>query len=321
MTPAQPAPLPPIEVAPRDLEPYRKGNTGVDYVFELDSGRPGPTAMVVGLTHGNEFPGMTAVTLLLDRAVQPLRGRLILALANVEAYSRFDPANPALSRFVDRDLNRVWRDDILSEDRTSHEAQRARELAPFVRRADALFDIHTTFHDVVPMLCYTALDKNVALARRLGHPHAHVVSAGGRHQGGLLIEYGRFSDATAPAAAVVIECGQHFARRSGAVGVDAALRFLTDLGLIAPETLAEHRLPTPPGAPVIHEIVEVLIVGSDACRFARPFKGFEVLAKGELIAQDGPQEVRAPFDGCVIIMPKPILTRDREMVTLGRLVA
>ena len=50
----------PIEIQPPDIAPYRAGNTGVDYVHVLDSGRPGPTAMVQALTHGNEMCGAIA---------------------------------------------------------------------------------------------------------------------------------------------------------------------------------------------------------------------------------------------------------------------
>ena len=45
----------PVEVQPPDIAKYRQGNTAVDYVHVLDSGRAGPTVMVQALTHGNEF--------------------------------------------------------------------------------------------------------------------------------------------------------------------------------------------------------------------------------------------------------------------------
>ena len=47
--------LPPIEVLPRDLSAWEAGNTGTPFVHRFESGVAGPTAMVVGLTHGNEF--------------------------------------------------------------------------------------------------------------------------------------------------------------------------------------------------------------------------------------------------------------------------
>ena len=53
-------------------------------------------------------------------------------------------------------------------------------------------------------------------------------------------------------------------------------------------------------------------------RFVRPLIGFETFAKGELIATDGADEIRAPCDDCTILMParRPIV--GREAVYLAR---
>jgi predicted deacylase len=53
-------------LGPRDLTPYRAGNTRIPYVHRFESGRPGPHVVVNALTHGNEFCGMVAATHLLD---------------------------------------------------------------------------------------------------------------------------------------------------------------------------------------------------------------------------------------------------------------
>ena len=84
-------PLPPIEIQPRDLQPYRRGNTGIDYVHRFESGKPGPHVMVNALTHGNEFCGMVAATHLLDTGVRPKIGTLTVSFANVAAYQSFHP--------------------------------------------------------------------------------------------------------------------------------------------------------------------------------------------------------------------------------------
>ena len=97
----------PIEVQPPDIGRYRNGNTGIDFVHILDSGRPGPTAMVQALTHGNEVCGAMALDFLFESGLRPDTGKLILAFANVEAYARFDLENPDASRCVDEDYNRV----------------------------------------------------------------------------------------------------------------------------------------------------------------------------------------------------------------------
>src|SRR6185312_6237401 len=97
-----------IELTPPDLAPYAAGNTGIPYVTSFDSLRPGPHVLVNALTHGNEICGAIVLDRLLRDAVRPAAGRLTLSFANVAAYRRFDPANPAASRFVDEDFNRLW---------------------------------------------------------------------------------------------------------------------------------------------------------------------------------------------------------------------
>ena len=108
----------PIDIAPPDLAPYRAGNTGVEYVHVLDSGKPGPRVMVQALTHGNEFCGAIALDDLLKQGIRPAQGTLTLAFANVAAYDRFDFDNPNRSRFVDEDYNRVWADEVLNGPRS-----------------------------------------------------------------------------------------------------------------------------------------------------------------------------------------------------------
>ncbi|MGH7125618.1 MAG: succinylglutamate desuccinylase, partial [Stellaceae bacterium] len=90
----------PVELTPPDIEPYRKGNTGIDYVTTLDSGKPGPHVAVVALTHGNEICGAIVLDTLLKAGIRPRQGRLTLAFNNVEAYDDFDPRMPIASRYV-----------------------------------------------------------------------------------------------------------------------------------------------------------------------------------------------------------------------------
>ena len=118
----------PIELIPPDIEPWRHSASGVDFVHVFDSGVAGPTVMVQALTHGNELCGAIALDALMREGFGPLHGRLILSFANVEAFARFDPADPSKSRCIDEDLNRVWSDEQLFGPRDSLELRRARAL-------------------------------------------------------------------------------------------------------------------------------------------------------------------------------------------------
>ena len=55
----------PVELRAPDIESYRKGNTGVEFVTTFDSGKPGPHVMINAVTHGNEICGAIALDALL----------------------------------------------------------------------------------------------------------------------------------------------------------------------------------------------------------------------------------------------------------------
>src|SRR3546814_10408786 len=81
---------------------------------------------------------MITVTHLLDQGIRPLRGKLTLSFANVEADRRFDAATPFDSRFVERDSNRLWDAATLDGPDQTADARRARALRPIYAEADAL---------------------------------------------------------------------------------------------------------------------------------------------------------------------------------------
>lgn len=312
----QTATLPPIELLPRDIAGWRHGNRGVDYVHTFDSGRPGPHVIVNALTHGNEFCGMVAVTDLLERGIRPLRGKLTLVFANVDAYHRFDALQPFESRFVERDFNRLWDADTLEGPDQTVDVQRARALRHIYAEADALLDIHSTSYAVPPMLIHEPHDKVMPLARHLHSPLHHVLLPGVKHPGRPLLQYGAFGDPAATPVALVVECGQHFARTSGDIAIATTMRFLDFHGMI-PADLAAQYAPDP-GTPRRYEVTDVLVAKNEDFRFSQPFIGFEDLPGGTLIATDGDEEIRAPAAGCTLIMPARRILKGRDAVSLAR---
>jgi predicted deacylase len=307
-----PSSVSPFEVLPRDLSAYRQGNTGIDYVHRFESGRPGPHVLINALTHGNEFCGMVAATHLLDTGVRPLVGTLTVSFANVEAYETFDPTQPFESRQIVHNLNRVWSNEWLDGLEDSPELRRARVMRPVVAQADHLLDIHSTSQDVAPFWVYPAFARNSAAALAIGTPAVHLVMPGGLGSGTPVIQHDHFGETSGRGAAMVVECGQHFLRASGDVAIDVARRFLAHFGLIAQETTVAHE------AARRFELLQTYVIKTPDFAFTRPCVGFEVFAKDELIATDGPDEVRAPCDDCTILMPARVSVVGREGVYLSR---
>jgi predicted deacylase len=309
----------PIEIAPPDLSRYREGNTGVDHVHTLDSGKPGPGVMVQALTHGNEFSGAIALDYLFRQEVRPARGRLTLAFANVAAFARFDPANPSPSRYIDEDYNRVWADEVLDGPRDSAELRRARELRPFVDTAEYLLDLHSMSEACRPIMVCGKSEKSVALSRRMGVPADLLLDTG--HPAGLrMIERGAFNDPQSPRTAILIESGQHWEKSAVDIAIDTTLRFLMVTGAVD-EGWAKSRLRLqPPAVQRLVRVTQAVVAKSASFRFARPWKGLEVVPKaGTLLANDGDTEWRTPYDDCVLVMPGTTnLKPGNTTVRLGR---
>ncbi|WP_310385554.1 succinylglutamate desuccinylase/aspartoacylase domain-containing protein [Roseateles sp.] len=314
---------PSIELKAPGIGPYRISASGVDHVHVFDSGRPGPVVMVQALTHGNELCGAIALDWLfkqgLGRTLRPLHGELIISFANVEAYSRFDAADPNASRCVDEDLNRVWHDSVLFGAGDSLELRRARQLQPFVDRADFLFDIHSMQDACRPLMVCGMLDKGAAFARELGMPGDLLIDTG--HPSGLRMrDRGGFGDAASPKNALLIECGQHWEQSSADVAIDGLIRFLKLAGMVdAAWAAARLRLPLPATQRLIRVDRAVTALSADF-QFLQPVRGLDVIAKaGTAFAQDGDTVFLTSYDDTVLVMPslkhgKP----GNTMVRLGR---
>ncbi|MGJ7507062.1 succinylglutamate desuccinylase [Variovorax sp. GT1P44] len=304
---------PDLEVLPRDISAYRKGNTGIDYVHRFESGQPGPHVLVNALTHGNEICGMVAATHLLDTGVRPKIGTLTVSFAHVEAYNAFNAEKPFDNRQIVHNLNRVWSDEWLDGPEDSPELRRARELRPVVAAADHILDIHSTSQDVVPFWVYPAFDRNAKVALAIGLPPVHLVMPSGLGSGTPLIQHGLHAGPDAPGAAMVVECGQHFKQSAADLATEVTMRFLANFGLVDKDPATPA-----PEAQRRFELLQTHMIQSEDFRFVRPLVGFETFAKGELIATNGPDEIRAPCDECTIFMPAQRAIVGREAVYLTK---
>jgi predicted deacylase len=310
----------PLDLLPIDIQGYRAGNTGIEYVHKFDSGQPGPNVLINALTHGNEVCGAHALAVLLENDIRPSRGSLTLSFANVAAYHAFDRENPTASRFVDEDFNRLWSDDILDGGRQSAELTRARQIRGVVAAADYLLDIHS-MHLPGPalMLCGTA-DKGRRLAFAMGVPE-HVVSDPGHAAGPRMRDYDQFARTDTDRTALLIECGQHWAEEAGQTAIDAAFHFLDALGLIDKAVAAPYLVETPARQRPI-EVVGPITIQTEDFRFIEGYTGLEVIAKaGSVIGHDGTQPIVTPHDDCVLIMPTHRPKLGQTVVRLGRFIA
>ena len=313
MTPRpEPAGIPrfPVEIAAPDLGPWRAGNTGILGFTTTLAPQPGPHVLLTALMHGNEIAGAIVLATLLQRAIQPRRGRLTIGFLNLAAFERFDPDQPTTSRFIDEDMNRVWDPAVLDGPRSSLELDRARDIRPIVDTADVVLDLHSMLWPSDPLILSGAAASGRNLAVALGVPPL-VVADRGHQTGPRLIDYPRFAEPDN--AAVLVEAGQHWQPDTVTVmqaSVDAILRLT---GLVDGP---RH----PPRSTVRCAEVTMAITATTAgFAFLQPYRGGDVIPhRNTLIALDGQTEIRTPHDECLMIMPSLRASRGHTAVRLAR---
>ena len=310
-----------VFLKPPDISAYRDGNTGVDYVHQFDSGKPGPHVMLSAVVHGNELCGAIALDHLLKNKVRPLQGKLTLAFMNVAAFLSFDPENPTFSRFIDEDFNRLWTKDVLAGNRDSVELRRAREVHPIVDTVDLLLDIHSMQTTTFPLIVAGPLAKGRDFARQFGITEM-VVSDSGHKAGRRMRDYEGFANPESSKNAMLIECGQHWEVNSSELAIAAAWRFLSMTGVISEETAVPHLSAHPQVKQKFVEVSGPYTIKTDSFRFVERYVGLEVIpAAGTIIGYDGEEALKTPYENCVLIMPSRRQLPGDTAVRFGKFLA
>jgi predicted deacylase len=305
-------------LAKPDLRREREGNTGVEGVWHWRAAERGNDVLVSALVHGNEPCGAWALKHALEAGLRPRRGSLTLMLANLEAFDRFDPAQPDAARFVEEDLNRVWSAARLAEPGHSSERRRALALLPYVRRADTLLDLHSMHERGAPLALPGPLRHHAVFARALGAP-AHTVIDEGHADGTRLRDFGRFGDAQCTeVCALLVECGWHGDVSSVDVALDMLARTLRQTGCLDVRDIppAWVRPPAMPQPAV--RVTHAVVAHSMELQFAQDWRSMQLVPQaGTLLGSNAGEPFVTPYDNCVIVMPS--LRQLRPGVTVMRL--
>ncbi len=314
--------VPPFEVnvAKPDLRPWREGNA-LPGVWSFAAAASGPHIAVVALMHGNEIAGAAVLDRWLRAGLRPVRGRLSLVFANMEAFNRFDPADPTASRFVDEDLNRVWDETVLGGGRRSCELRRARALRPFLDTVDVLLDLHSMLWPSDPLLLAGRTERARRLALEIGVPPL-VVGDDGHATGRRMIDYGAFAEPDGARVSLLVEAGAHWEPSTIPAMEATAAALLRRLGAVSPD---DEVLPPPPppaaARPRLAEVTRTVTATAPGFAFLRPYRGGEVVPeRNTLIALDGDAEIRTPHDDCLLVMPSLRTAPGHTAVRLARFV-
>ena len=249
---------------------------------------PGPRVLLLGGVHGEEKPGVLA----LERLVAEFQsGRLSLARGQLTVVPRAN--REAVERglhFVDENLNRAVRPHAAP---ANHERRLAAELAALIAAHDAVLDLHGTQAPTVPFVFLD--DESVPVrgwAEALGAEHI-LTGWPALYAGSDALTTTGFAQ-TLGKRALTVEAGQNDDPGAAEFAFDAARRAIAHFGLI----IGTPRRPKPKALRLT-----TVVRREKEGQFARPWKNFEPVTKGEVLARyAGGAELTASEDG-VIVMP------------------
>ena len=279
----------------------------------------GPLLICIGSMHGNEPAGRMAVELVLKMLeVEPITnpsfkfcGRFVGLTGNVEASKRE-------LRFVNRDLNRMWRQELIDEIREKpahlrHSEEKElleliAEIRKQVREYDpekvVFLDLHTTAAYGGIFTLVTEDPESQRIGMQLLAPVIKNMMTGIK---GTAVQYLKTDKIGVPTTSVVFESGQHNERLSVNRAIAAIINTMRTVGCVEEgdvenrhdELLIEFSSSLPKIAELVyrHEI-------HDEDDFAmRPgYKNFMRVDKGEHLANDINGKILSPFSG-LLLMP------------------
>lgn len=272
---------------------------GVPGVWRVDSGVKGPVLGITIHTHGNEPSGLAILAHFSenDRLVRMLkRGSVIFVLNNIKATERYLRARTKdekkASRFKDVNMNRLPRDLKQRKKDTRYEIRRARELLPIWKLFDAAIDVHSMSQKSKPFIIAIG-----TLPKKLVHgfPIQTIVSniQDVMRDRSAITFYG---NGRIPSLGV--ETGSHEQRESFVCGVRCITALLQNMNMTDKSTsfprkrnYTHYRLYAP------------LWLHTKDAELARPYRNYERVRKGEVLALDGKRRITATKNGHVILPP------------------
>ena len=276
----------------------------------VDGSRSGPVVLITAGLHGNEPAGVRAAREVLgELAGAGCAGRVLALAGNLRALRDG-------KRHGGRDLNRLWKDEVLAEilagDPSADEPDEAelRDVHGIIERERAaaraagqrlvLLDLHSTSAGGGPFIVVPDAVRSRRLARAVGLPV--VLGLEQRIDGPLLTWLVTGGD-----SGIVIEGGQHTDPRTADVLADALRVALRALGVApegwAPAGAARARIEGVRGdvPPVLDMVHAHPIEPGDGFVMEPGWSNFRRVTAGQTLALQRGEVVQAPLEGYMLM--------------------
>jgi len=278
----------------------------------------GPLLVVFGGIHGNEPSGVRALTMMFKMLeVEPItnpsfsyKGTLLGLIGNRQSYV-------LQQRFITRDLNRTWTDENVERIMNTNkgllqtEALELREILDLIHAELQsnnyskliVLDLHTTssYGGIFTLPSNDPESTRISLEL-----HAPVIEGMLEGIEGTTLHYFRHDNFDLPTVAVVFESGQHTEDLSVNRAIAAITNCMRTIGSINPnivenvhDSLLIEYSSNLPKLSKLHSMHP--IAKGDEFRMKPNYKNFQVVSKGEILAEDQNGLISAGADGMVLM--------------------
>lgn len=275
----------------------------------------GPLLICFGAMHGNEPAGVKAIELVIKMLeVEPVRnpgfiynGHFAGLIGNLEAFNNN-------KRFIDKDINRNFRQDVLVKDKTTLDVE-DKEIIEIISYVKGLveeieptqliiLDLHTTSsHGGIFTICRD-LDRDKAIATSL---HAPVVLGILEGLSGTTLHYFTAENMGVDTIPITFESGQHEERLSILRAVAGIISCMKAIGSVEAEDVENHHesllvmyseeLPD-----ITRLIARRGITPEEGFKMRPGYENFQKISKGEVVAENKNGPIITERDG-LILMP------------------
>ena len=162
------------------------------------------------------------------------------------------------------------------------------------------------------------LSKGIDLAREVGM-RIPIISDSGHNEGVRMRDYLGFSNKESHKNALLVECGQHWAKSSEIVAIETMIRFLRTTSTMDKNFADDFFYKNKAinfGNDVL-KVGKIITIKSENFTFDQDWQGFEKLKKGTLIGRDNQEDIYAPFEETTLIMPSKRLFPGKTAVRLA----
>lgn len=274
----------------------------------------GPLFVVFGGMHGNEPAGVKALEMVFKMLeVEPItnpsfefKGRLLGLIGNLKAYKEN-------KRYIDKDLNRLWKPDIISQ--SSNDLAEQGELLSILQLIHQhideykpssliILDLHTTSSFGGIFSIVSDDPKSTTYAKAL---HAPVIRGFMNLLSGTTLHYFNTAQLGLPTTALTFESGQHNEALSVNRAIAAIVNCLKAIGMVDAAHIENQHdtilISYAKDLPAVVDLVSSYSIDEDEDFTMRPgYKNFQAVSKGQILADNLHGPIKAKEDA-LILMP------------------